>query len=65
MLIGQVRHTVDPATEYDPAVQFTHTLAPAPAEYVPAVQLMHVVVDVGVLLYLMITMPGNPLPPLP
>jgi hypothetical protein len=67
VLIGHKTHAVDPDTSAnDPAVQLTHTVAPAPSEYDPALQFAHGVADVvgvGILLYLIMTMPEPPLPP--
>ena len=66
--VGHVTHAVDPETAANvPAVQFTHAVDPAPSEYDPALQFAHGVPDVvtvGILLYLIMTMPDPPLPPL-
>ena len=55
-----------PLGDVVPAGHAVHALAPDTAEYVPALQFAHAVadvVDVGILLYLMMTMPDPPLPP--
>ena len=64
---GQVIHALAPANEYVPAVQLVHAVDPDTAANDPALQLVHAVADVvgaGILLYLIMTMPEPPLPPL-
>ena len=63
----QLVHAVDPDTAAnDPALQLVHAIDPETAAYDPALQFAHAVTDVvgvGILMYLIMTMPEPPFEP--